>query len=133
MSLPTPTVPVSWGELLDKIAILEIKAERIADMGKQANVRHELAALAAVRDAALVPDASLADLLAELKGVNERLWEIEDEIREAEQALDFGPDFIALARAVYHTNDRRAALKRAINSRLDSALVEEKSYAALAA
>jgi hypothetical protein len=71
MSLPTPTVPVSWGELLDKIAILEIKAERIADMGKQANVRHELAALAAVRDAALVPDASLADLLAELKGVNQ--------------------------------------------------------------
>ena len=144
MSLPAPLVPVSWGELLDKIAILEIKAERIADPGKRANVRKELGALCGARDAALAnardparkpaptADAELEGLAVELRAVNEALWDIEDGIRLAERARDFGPRFVALARAVYRTNDRRAALKRRISERLASDLVEEKSYADLA-
>ena len=135
MSMPAPLVPVSWGELLDKISILEIKAERIADPAKRASVRKELGALSRVRDAALAAPAvaGLAALAGELRSVNEALWEIEDEIRLAERAGDFGPRFVGLARAVYHTNDRRAALKRLINERLASDLVEEKSYPDLAA
>ena len=145
MSLPAPLVPVSWGELLDKIAILEIKAERIADPGKRANVRKELDALRRARDAALAAarrgargpaaaapaasDAELEGLAVELRAVNEALWDIKDGIRLAERARDFGPRFVALARAVYRTNDRRAALKRRISERLASDLVEEKSYA----
>ena len=155
MSLPAPLVPVSWGELLDKIAILEIKAERIADPGKRANVCKELDALRRARDAALAVacrratgggtarggargpaaaapvagETELEGLAVELRAVNEALWDIEDGIRLAERARDFGPRFIALARAVYRTNDRRAALKRRISERLASDLVEEKSYA----
>lgn len=125
-------VPVSWGELIDKIAILEIKSERIADAAKLANVRTELAALAEMRDANLPSDqkvlATLAALTADIKTVNEALWEIEDDIRDCERDKDFGPRFVELARAVYKTNDRRAALKRDINMLLGSALVEEKSY-----
>lgn len=125
-------VPVSWGELIDKIAILEIKSERIADTAKLANVRTELAALAEMRDANLPSDqkvlATLAALTADIKTVNEALWEIEDDIRDCERDKDFGPRFVELARAVYKTNDRRAALKRDINMLLGSALVEEKSY-----
>ena len=125
-------VPVSWGELIDKIAILEIKSERIADAAKLANVRTELAALAEMRDANLPSDqkvlATLAALTADIKTVNEALWVIEDDIRDCERDKDFGPRFVELARAVYKTNDRRAALKRDINMLLGSALVEEKSY-----
>jgi hypothetical protein len=120
-------VPVSWGELLDKITILQIKQERLDDAAKRANVAAELAALNAVAGA--VPaDAALAAPLAELKAVNESLWGIEDRLRDKEAAGDFDADFIALARAVYFTNDRRAALKREINRLLHSAMVEEKSY-----
>ncbi|MBF0304876.1 MAG: hypothetical protein HQL41_04410 [Alphaproteobacteria bacterium] len=122
-------VPISWGELLDKITILEIKAERMADAARLANVRHELDCLRAARDAA---DAAFGPeierLMADLKEVNEALWEIEDGIRDREAEKDFGARFIELARAVYHTNDRRAALKRTLNALLGSALVEEKSY-----
>lgn len=125
-------VPVSWGELIDKIAILEIKSERISDAAKLANVRAELTALAEVRDADLPSDrqvlAQLATLTADIKTVNEALWEIEDDIRDCERDKDFGPRFVELARSVYKTNDRRAALKRDINMLLGSALVEEKSY-----
>lgn len=125
-------VPVSWGELIDKIAILEIKSERIADAAKLANVRAELAALAGVRDANLPSDGKvlggLATLTADIKTVNEALWEIEDDIRDCERDKDFGPRFVELARSVYKTNDRRAALKRDINTLLGSELVEEKSY-----
>lgn len=125
-------VPVSWGELIDKIAILEIKSERIADAAKLANVRTELAALTDVRDANLPSDkrllADLAALTADIKKVNEALWEIEDDIRDCERDKDFGARFVELARSVYKTNDRRAALKRDINMLLGSALVEEKSY-----
>ncbi|MEQ8252351.1 DUF6165 family protein [Oceanibaculum nanhaiense] len=128
----TIQVPVSWGELIDKIAILEIKSERISDAAKLVNVRTELAALAGVRDANLPSDqkvlADLATLTADIKKVNEALWEIEDDIRDCERDKDFGPRFVELARSVYKTNDRRAALKRDINTLLGSELVEEKSY-----
>ncbi len=119
--------PVSAGELLDKIAILRIKAERIADPGKVANVRRELIALEAAAGA--VPSGpALAALEAELRAVNEALWDIEDDIRAHDARGDFGEGFVRLAQAVYRTNDRRAALKREINRLTGSALVEEKSY-----
>ena len=123
-------VEIAPGELIDKITILEIKSERIADAGKLKNVRVELDVLAAARDAAMAASAELADLTAQLKQVNEALWEIEDAIRDCERGQDFGPKFIELARSVYHSNDRRAALKRQINELLGSKLIEEKSYAA---
>ncbi len=133
MSLRSPLVPVSWGELLDKITILEIKAERIADPRRRSNVEAELRALLTARRQLSHEAGEIAGLVLQLKRVNERLWEVEDAIRLAEQAQDFGPQFVRLARAVYHTNDQRAALKRRINDRLGSELVEEKSYAAMAA
>ncbi|HEY4636442.1 MAG TPA: DUF6165 family protein [Rhodospirillales bacterium] len=122
-------IPVAAGELTDKIAILEIKAARIADAAKLANVRAELALLAAVRDREIPATAEMRALAAELKSINEELWEIEDAIRDCERAGDFGPRFIALARAVYRTNDRRAATKRRIDAALGSKIREEKSYA----
>lgn len=123
-----PDAPVSWGELIDKITILEIKAERLTAPAALANVQRELDALRAV-EAQLAPDPELARVKAELTRVNAALWDIEDDIREKEAAQDFGPGFIALARAVYRTNDERAALKREINRLTASELVEEKSYA----
>ncbi len=128
---PRPiTVEIAPGELLDKLVILEIKAERIRDPAKLRNVHVERAALTAVR-ARCVPDwPELHPLIAELKTVNEAIWEAEDELRLRERARDFGPSFIELARSVYRNNDRRAALKRTINERLGSALIEEKGYRA---
>jgi hypothetical protein len=124
----TPMAPVSWGELIDKITILEIKAQRIADPAKRANVARERAALVAARDAGGALPPTIAPLAAELRAVNETLWEIEDAIRDREAAGDFSAKFVDLARRVYKTNDRRAALKRRINEALGSELVEEKSY-----
>ena len=122
--------PVSWGELLDKITILDIKAERIADAGKLANVRRERESLVAVAAQADTGRQEIAALIDDLRAVNTTLWEVEDEIRDCERAKDFGPRFVELARQVYHTNDRRAALKRDLNAMLGSELVEEKSYQA---
>lgn len=121
-------VPVSPGELADKITILRLKAARIADPAKLSNVRHELAVLTdlAEREMAAVP--GLAALEAELQEINAALWDIEDDIRAADARGDFGPAFVALAQAVYRTNDRRAEVKRRINMLLGSAIVEEKSY-----
>ena len=121
-------VPVAVGELADKITILEIKAERITDAAKLRNVRTELDQLRAVWDRQGPHSAGLEALTQELKKVNESLWDIEDEIRDCERAQDFGPQFIALARAVYRTNDRRAEIKREINLLLGSNIIEEKSY-----
>ena len=121
-------IPVSPGELVDKITILEIKAERIAEEAKLASVRTELNLLRAARDRAARPSAELARLTADLKHANEALWEIEDRIRDCERSGDFGPRFIELARAVYRTNDERAAIKRRINLLLGAAFLEEKSY-----
>jgi hypothetical protein len=120
--------PIAPGELLDKISILEIKSERIKDRAKFENVRLELAALLAVREMLSRPD-ELAALTAELKKVNECLWDVEDELRDCERRQDFGPRFIDLARSVYRHNDCRAALKREINILLGSRLIEEKAYA----
>lgn len=122
-------VPVSFGEVLDKITILEIKSERIEDEAKVKNVRLELEELSATWDAAVAGKADLiADLRRQLKAVNEELWVIEDDIREEEADQNFGSRFIELARAVYVTNDKRAALKKEINLALGSRFVEEKSY-----
>ncbi|MDG5501324.1 DUF6165 family protein [Marinobacter sp. BGYM27] len=121
-------VPVSFGEVLDKITILEIKSERIQDAAKVKNVRLELEELSLVWDDAVSDPASIASLREQLKAVNEQLWVIEDDIRDQEAEQDFGPRFIELARAVYVTNDKRAALKKDINLALGSRFVEEKSY-----
>lgn len=121
-------VPVSWGEVIDKITILEIKAERIADAAKLANITKELDELVAVREREFPAHVRLAVLAAELKAINEKLWVVEDDIRDCERAKDFGAKFVELARTVYYTNDERAAVKRKINDLLGSALVEEKSY-----
>ncbi|ARC38682.1 hypothetical protein A6J80_20430 (plasmid) [Paracoccus yeei] len=122
-----PLVPVSWGELLDKITILEIKADRIEDAAARANVARELALLREVA-APVLPQPGLAALIEALRSINCALWEIEDAIRARDAAARFDAEFIRLARAVYLTNDERAALKRKINVLLRSVLVEEKSY-----
>ena len=121
-------VPVSYGELLDKIAILQIKSERMADPAKLANVRNELSALEKTWMAHPAAGTDIVRLRAELKTVNERLWEIEDDIRLKEKAQAFDEEFIGLARSVYFENDERAAIKKEINLALGSAYVEEKSY-----
>ena len=126
--MSTISTPVSYGELIDKITILEIKAERIRDAAKVANVRTELDLLDATWAA---HPASRSDIAAEriaLRAVNEALWDIEDHIRIKEKAKAFDAEFIELARSVYIRNDERAAVKRAINEKLGSTLVEEKSY-----
>lgn len=123
-------VEVAPGELIDKITILQIKSERIVDADKLKNVRAELQVLEAARDGAMAATPELAALTAQLKQVNEALWETEDGIRDCERSRDFGPMFVELARSVYRTNDRRSALKRQINELLGSKLIEEKSYAA---
>lgn len=120
-------VPISVGELIDKIVILEIKSERIRNTNQLANVANELGALRAVR-LGDVDRARLDALSAELKRVNARLWDVEDAIRECDARGDFGDDFVELARAVYRLNDERARLKKAINVLSGSRLVEEKSY-----
>ncbi len=118
--------PVSPGELLDKITILEIKAERISDPQKNANVRVELDLLNTIW--ADIPEVDVDAERSALKSVNEKLWEIEDDIRDEERAKRFGERFVELARAVYVTNDERARLKKVINTKMGSAIVEEKSY-----
>jgi hypothetical protein len=126
----TVLVEIAPGELIDKITILEIKRARIADDAKLAHVRAELAALEAARDRALAPSDELARLTAELRAVNEALWQVEDDLRACERAADFGPRFVELARSVYRRNDERAALKRQINELLGAAFSEQKSYTA---
>ena len=121
-------VPISPGELLDKITILRIKSARMSDATKLANVRHELQLLEHTWQQAVPASADLAADERALEAVNASLWEIEDEIRDQEAARSFGARFIELARAVYVTNDERAAIKKRINVALGSALVEEKSY-----
>ena len=122
------SIPVSVGEIMDKITILEIKAERILDAEKLANVTAELDTLRPLVTHDALNTASIKALVAELKDINEALWDIEDDIREREYAKDFGEAFIALARAVYVTNDKRAEVKKQINLATGSTLIEEKSY-----
>src|SRR5690554_1519734 len=122
------TVPVSFGELLDKISILQIKSERIGDEAKLANVRRELSALEKAWMAHPAAGNDIARLRADLKAVNERLWGIEDEVRVKEKAQAFDEEFVRLARSVYFENDQRARIKKEINLALGSSFVEEKSY-----
>jgi hypothetical protein len=122
------SVPVSYGELIDKITILEIKSERIKNAAKLANVRIELDLLNATWQAAAVGQIDVAAARAALRRVNEALWDIEDRIRLKEKAKAFDAEFVELARSVYIRNDERAEIKRAINEKLGSTLVEEKSY-----
>jgi hypothetical protein len=122
------SVPVSPGELLDKITILRIKSRRMSDAAKLANVRVELKLLEETWGASAYAKIDIAADVNALLQVNERLWVIEDEIRDKERAQDFDAQFIRLARAVYFQNDERAAIKRRINVNLGSGIVEEKSY-----
>ena len=120
-------VPISIGELMDKITILEIKSERISNADQLDNIMHELSALRAVR-LGDVDEKTLRGLSGELKRVNAELWDVEDAIRECDARGDFSETFINLARAVYRLNDERARLKRRINLASGSRLIEEKSY-----
>jgi hypothetical protein len=122
------SVPVSHGELIDKITILEIKVARMSDPAKLANVRTELDLLSRTWAQAAESTIDIAVERARLKAVNEALWDIEDRIRLKEKARAFDAEFIELARSVYVRNDERAASKREINEKLGSTLVEEKSY-----
>ena len=121
-------VPISPGELIDKITILEIKSERMTDATKLHNVRTELALLSDTWHASAYSATNIDAEWLGLRGVNAELWDIEDLIRDKERAGEFDGEFIRLARAVYVTNDERAAIKKRINVKLGSLLVEEKSY-----
>ncbi len=121
-------VQTSPGEFLDKLTILELKAERIADPEKLANVRRELELLRATWAASPLAARDVTALVAGLRAANEALWEVEDRLRACEAEQRFDVEFVELARTVYHTNDRRAAIKRQINLLLGSDLFEEKSY-----
>ena len=122
------TVQTSPGEFLDKLTILEIKAERITDAAKLANVRRELELMRATWNASPLAGRDVSAPVAELRRANEALWDIEDRIRDKEAARAFDAEFVELARSVYRTNDRRAAIKRQLNVTLGSELIEEKSY-----
>jgi Family of unknown function (DUF6165) len=121
--------PISWGELLDKITILEIKSERLTSPTAVMNVRHELELLSGIAHGVTVRDPRLPALKTALKKVNDELWMIEDRIREKEAKQLFDGEFVELARSVYRNNDRRGQLKREINVLLNSDLIEEKQYA----
>lgn len=121
-------VPVSPGEVLDKITILEIKSERMTDPQKLVNVRLELELLTRTWRKAVTEDDTVRRIHAELKHINEALWVIEDDIRDKERLKEFDGRFIELARSVYVTNDQRAAAKKALNLHLGSEIIEEKSY-----
>ena len=120
---------LSVGEFLDKLTILKIKSERIKDPEKLRNIRHELDLLTGIWNKSSFSGADVELELTQLKKINEKLWEIEDAIRLKEAEKAFDDDFIALARAVYVTNDERADVKRALNLKLGSEIIEEKSYA----
>ncbi len=122
-------VPISPGELIDKITILQIKSERITDPLKVANVRNELALLEATWRESAFSTSDIDAEWASLRRINQKLWDVEDLLREKERVRTFDQEFIDLARAVYFTNDERAAVKREINTKLGSKIVEEKSYA----
>lgn len=125
MLLNVQTAP---GEFLDRLTILEIKSERITDPAKLANVRRELDLMRATWDASPLAPRGIPGEVAELRRVNEALWDVEDRLRALEAERRFDAEFVELARSVYRTNDRRAAIKRALNVALGSELIEEKSY-----
>ena len=121
-------VEISPGELIDKITILEIKIEKISDPDKLKNIKNEYRLLQQTYEECIPASQEIRRLISKLKAVNEKLWMIEDDIRDCERRKDFDKGFIELARSVYKNNDTRARLKREINMILDSKIVEEKSY-----
>jgi hypothetical protein len=123
-------VPISPGELIDKLTILEIKAANISDAAKLANVNIELQLLQETWRSSAFASANIDAEWKQLRDINKKLWDIEDDIRDKERERKFDQEFIELARAVYFTNDERAAVKKQINTKLGSKIVEEKSYAA---
>jgi phenylalanyl-tRNA synthetase alpha subunit len=125
---PAPLIPVSWGELIDKITILEIKRVRLRGEAVLANVSRELKALSAIAAPVLAEDETASHLMARLKALNETLWNIEIGVRAKEAANRFDAEFVELARTIYKRNDERAALKRQLNLQLGSELIEEKNY-----
>jgi hypothetical protein len=127
-NIVTITVEVSYGEMLDKISILEIKLEKVTDAGQRDNIARELGILSQARDQGLSDGPDFSELYQGLKDINLQLWEVEDDIRDCERRQEFGDEFVTLARSVYKMNDRRAALKRELNDLLGSPLVEEKLY-----
>jgi hypothetical protein len=120
--------PISLGELIDKITILEIKSERISDSGQLRNITAELKLLNELKAGAGLDTAEIQAYAVALKSVNQTLWEVEDALRELEAERDFGARFVELARSVYQTNDERARIKQRINADFGSEIVEEKSY-----
>lgn len=127
-AMESPLIPVSWGDLIDKITILEIKAAQIESPDALKNVRQELDALGPKLESALSVNPNVLELKDKLKEINQKIWDVEDAIRLKESAEEFGSEFIELARAVYKTNDLRASIKRRINLLMNSRLIEEKSY-----
>jgi hypothetical protein len=125
----TPKVAVSWGELLDKLTILEIKLENISAKNALDNIEREYAQLRVIFSENISEESEVKKMMMELKEVNQKLWDIEDKIRDKERNKIFDDDFIQLARSVYITNDERSRIKRRINGMLGSELVEENSYA----
>jgi hypothetical protein len=123
-----PTAEISWGELIDKITILEIKEQRLTSSAAVANVRNELAALNRAVTGLKAAPAELAVLKQDLKSINEALWDIENRTRAKEAAKSFDQQFIELTRSVYLNNDKRALIKRRLNELLNSELIEEKQY-----
>ena len=129
-SLPSPMSPISWGEYIDKLTILEIKSERISDATALNHVLTELSRLFSSADARWLSNGQLLGFKSRLRKVNEALWNIEDDIREKEARQSFDEEFIELARSVYQRNDERAAIKRTINALMNSDIAEQKLYKA---
>ena len=127
--MKTPHIPISWGELFDKITILEIKLENLKEKNALKNVKTEFDHLFSIFEKGFSEDTIANKLMADLKIVNQKLWNIEDMIRDKERSNIFDQEFIELARKVYFTNDERSRIKRNINEVFGSYLIEEKSYA----
>ena len=125
----SPKIPISWGELLDKITILQIKLENITSKNALKNIEQELKKLQSILTQYCPKTMETSQLESELREINQQLWDIEDRIRDKERNHTFDDEFIQLARSVYITNDERSRIKRKINDMLGSELVEEKSYA----
>ena len=126
--MKTPLIPISWGELFDKLTILQIKLENLQDQNALNNVKIEYDELFKIYENNFRVDANAKRLLADLKTINKTLWNIEDDIRDKERHKTFDEEFIELARSVYITNDERSRIKRNINETFGSQLIEEKSY-----
>ena len=126
--MKNPLIPISWGELFDKITILQIKSEKILSPASLQNIDRELKQLSLVFDKAFTENSLALELTKELRGITSKLWDVEDRIREKEKNKTFDNEFIQLARNVYIKNDQRSAIKRKINEAFGSELIEEKSY-----